>query len=34
MTSVTYAVVGARKKAESEDYDDRGTNFYSWCERT
>jgi hypothetical protein len=27
MTSVTYAVVGALKKAESEDYYDRGTNF-------
>jgi queuosine precursor transporter len=27
MTPVTYAVVGALKKAESEDYYDRGTNF-------
>jgi uncharacterized integral membrane protein (TIGR00697 family) len=27
MTPVTYAVVGALKKAENEDYYDRGTNF-------
>ena len=27
MTPVTYAVVGALKRAESEDYYDRGTNF-------
>ena len=27
MTPVTYVVVGALKRAENEDYYDRGTNF-------
>jgi hypothetical protein len=27
MTPVTYAIVGALKRAENEDYYDRGTNF-------